>query len=119
MHPLTCPDGQSHEFDTETLECSKCNTSYQQVLNAEKNLQELISKIKNLISFTNGGDSGILSKALYLAMCQTHRTLQQNFIRSLVGFIDQMKDMPTDLRNEASVKWCQEVSKIDNFLPMV
>jgi len=74
---------------------------------------------KELADSVNGGTPEFLAEAMFEAMHETHRTLQQNFFRGLVLFIAKMKDMPTDLRNKACVEWCEAVSKIEANFPRI
>ncbi len=37
-----------------------------------------------------------------------HRTIQQNFVRSIAMFLDIYRDSDFDMRNEASVKFAKE-----------
>lgn len=43
-----------------------------------------------------------------------HRTLQQNFVRTVNAFIHSYAKATSDGRNDASVKWCQKIREIDN-----
>jgi len=122
MFPLTCDDGQEHDFKSageEEYVCSNCNLSYDDYADARDKLIALKDKIKELTQFVNGGSHEFLAEAFYEAMRETHRTIQQNFFRSMVSFIGKMKDMGVDARNEACVAWCQEVSKIESNFPRI
>jgi hypothetical protein len=123
MYPLTCRDGKDHIFEN-TLNnglypCAKCGLSYNEYLKYD-NLRAVLKKdTKELVDSVNGGTPEFLAEAMLEAMLETHRTLQQNFFRGLVLFMNKMKDMPTDLRNEACVEWCKTVSKIEANFPRV
>lgn len=124
MFPITCPDGSQHEFETPAADangfvCKGCNTDYDDYQKACDKLNKLKEQIKAVVDFTNGGDTDLFATALFETMNETHRTLQQNFFRGLILFIDKMKDMPTDLRNEACVAWCKKVAATDCFLPHI
>ena len=75
--------------------------------------------IDELATILNGGDAKFVSEAMFEAMQHTHRTLQQNIIRTIATFIARMTKMDTDLRNQASVEWCKEVAKIECLLPLI
>lgn len=122
MYPLTCHDDSQHDFHTgedNKYLCSKCNIEYDRYREALTARIVLVNKIKEIIENTNAHPEADLAEAMFNAMRETHRTLQQNFIRSLVLFFQKMKDMPTDLRNEASVEWCKKVSEIEALLPKI
>jgi hypothetical protein len=52
-----------------------------------------------------------------------HRTLQQNFFRTIDAVINNCANAPHDLRNEASVTWCAKVKGMDGdtlyYFPIV
>ena len=52
----------------------------------------------------------------------THRTLQQNFWRSIAQVIERLASTEPnryDARNEASVKWAKEVAKLKSYFPFI
>jgi hypothetical protein len=123
MYPLTCPDGKDHNFENllndDSYTCSLCNLAYNMFIKFDKLRTTLKTSTKELVDSVNGGTPEFLAEAMFEAMHATHRTLQQDFFRGLVLFIDKMKDMPTDLRNEACVEWCKDVSKIKTNFPRI
>jgi hypothetical protein len=123
MFPLTCPNGDPHDFQTsensEEYVCTECGTSFETYNKADDRVREIKEAIKKVAEYSNGGDADIFSEAMLQAMHETHRTIQQNFFRGLVKFIDKMKDMPTDPRNQACVGWCREASRIDSRFPII
>ena len=50
---------------------------------------------------------------------EDHRTLQQNFFREINKVFVIYENSYHDLRNEASVKYAQEVSGLDHYFPLV
>lgn len=124
METLKCTDGKDHEFDPGECEgkeyaCSKCHLPYDTYTQVCNKIIIFKDHAQALINHTNGCDPEMFADALFDLMLSTHRTLQQNFIKSLAAFIDKMKDMDTDLRNEAAVKWCKEVSKVERCFPFI
>jgi|WetSurMetagenome_2_1015567.scaffolds.fasta_scaffold1011061_1 hypothetical protein len=124
MYPFTCPNEQDHTFalklgsQTEYV-CSYCGVEYSAYELQVKKLDDLKDSMRKIVNYTNGGDVHLFAEALYGVMRETHRTLQQNFIRGVITFINQMQKMPTDPRNEACVEWCKEVSNINAYLPVI
>jgi hypothetical protein len=123
MYPLTCPDGNAHNFENplnvDSYTCSLCNLSYIKFLKFDNLRTKLKTSTKELVDSVYGGTPEFLAEVMFEAMHSTHRTIQQDFFRGLVFFIAKMKDMPTDLRNEACVGWCKEVSKIKTNFPRI
>lgn len=124
MYPLTCPNGKDHSFepkpeDSNQYVCTDCGIDYPAYETQKKKIEELKGNFKSIVDYTNGGDPQLFSEALYEVMRETHRTLQQNYIRSMIAFFTKMQQMPTDPRNEACVEWCKDVSKLDRYLPTI
>ncbi len=53
------------------------------------------------------------------ALQSQHRTTQQTFFRVFALAMEEYKNTPTDLRNEASVNYAGEISKIDFHFPFI
>lgn len=128
MYPVTCKDGREHSFvlgdgpDNESNEgyhCSDCGTDEHTYLTAKKDQERIAKATREFGNIVNGISGGFVAEAMFEEMQRTHRTLQQNFIRSLAGFITRMTKMDTDLRNEASVAWCKKVAEIECLLPLI
>lgn len=123
MYPLTCSNGDPHDFQTsensEEYICTRCGISFDEYSKADDKVREVKEAIKKIAEYSNGGDADIFSEAMFQAMHETHRTIQQNFFRGLVKFIGKMADMPTDPRNKACVDWCKEASKIEAGFPLI
>jgi len=78
---------------------------------------------KELIQELNimGNDREVI-EAIFDVVTHSHRTLQQNFFRTLQGVIQkygELEDYNTDPRNEAAHKWCKKVKDIDEPLPYI
>ena len=60
------------------------------------------------------------SEVFFRALECEHRTLQQSFWRLMQRVIKLIAEKgTTDLRNEATKKWCQKVADIEWYLPLV
>lgn len=123
MYPLKCTGGEEHKFKIGlkdiTYVCSVCGITGEEYTKYDLKKNDLKLKTVALVDSLNGGSYEILSEAMFDVMHSTHRTLQQDFFRCMVSFINKMKDMPTDLRNQACVDWCKDVSKIEANFPRV
>jgi 5-methylcytosine-specific restriction endonuclease McrA len=126
MYPVMCKDGREHAFvlddkpeNGEGYSCSVCGTDDQQYINAKTDQERVAKALREFSNIVNGISGSFVSEAMFEEMQRTHRTLQQNFMRTLQGFIHRMTKMDTDLRNEASVAWCKQVDKIDVCLPLI
>lgn len=61
-----------------------------------------------------------LAKALIERVKKEHPTLQQGFMGVLAAVIQAHGEREyTDARNEVSVKWAKEVSKIPHYFPFI
>lgn len=121
MYPLKCKEDSEHVFETSEngYKCTKCGVGANRYYEARQEYEKMVALLKEVMDFTNGTSEDILATAMLDAANHTHRTLQQNFFRTLILFIQKMKDMPTDARNEASVEWCKQASKIESYLPRI
>lgn len=122
MYPLTCHDGSNHNFDLEQdqiISCSNCGASFSQYQEAYQKLTDIADSLNDMVEMTNSGKPEALADMMYKAMCKTHRTSQQNFIRGLALFIKKMGEMPTDGRNYDCVEWCHKVSEIEAGFPII
>jgi hypothetical protein len=123
MYPLKCIDGKDHSFEValqnKSYICSTCGITGEEYTKHNNKRKELKLKIQALAEYINSGNPEVLAEAMFDAMCYTPRTIQQDFFRSLVLFIGKMRNMPTDLRNEACVAWCKDVSKIKVSFPRI
>ena len=70
--------------------------------------QEVAKEIIKLVNIM--GNDEELAKVIIEELSKTHRTLIQSYFRCVKGVIEGYADTFTsDLRNEASLKWAQEV----------
>lgn len=78
--------------------------------------QEIISLVNPM------GNDKDLAKVLGLALTSSHRTLQQNFWRTILftadKYVEQM-DGHTDLRNKASLELAKLICDKSPYLPFV
>lgn len=87
--------------------------------------EEKLPEMGVLENLVNGGTPN--AKRVAYSFIHWHRTLQQNAIRLLFNVIkilaayyeEQGDSVVSDLRNEQSIKWIKEVSKIDGYFPFV
>jgi hypothetical protein len=59
------------------------------------------------------------AKIMLNVIMRSHRTSQANFWRTIQLMAKHYQNAPNDLRNEAAVKFCKEISKIDQHIPFV
>lgn len=81
-------------------------------------LEEIIvsfNKLVNNMTFDYDSASNIMAQKF---LC-THRTLQQSTIKLIACFIKKISTFNTDLRNEAAIKWANDVAKIDSYFPFI
>lgn len=72
------------------------------------------SEISNRLTHTlNGGSPKRVAKALYIGLCNQHRTLQAQAIQALLELLKLYKDSDYDLRNHAAVV---EAALVTEFL---
>lgn len=76
--------------------------------------------MQELVDVTNkmGGHDDII-KGMFLGLLQSHRTLQQSFIRDFIGVMGEYAEVSTDLRNEAAVGFAKKVKEMEIYLPEV
>lgn len=56
-----------------------------------------------------------VANAFYEELVNSHRTLQQNFWRSVAHMIKEYaKNEYYDLRNEDSVNWCKKMAEVED-----
>jgi hypothetical protein len=121
MYPVTCKDGSEHYWVEKDsgFECRDCGIDLKTFEAVSKDYKKVTEVIQNMANILNGGDAKFVSEAMFEAMQHTHRTLQQNIIRTIAAFLARMSTMDTDLRNQASVEWCKEVAKVECLLPLI
>jgi hypothetical protein len=59
------------------------------------------------------------AEGIALALRKSHRTVQQNFFRTLVAALPAYLEDGFDLRNEACASLCQKVLDLDIHMPYV
>ena len=84
-----------------------------------------VNHLKGMFNLSNNMaiDENLIANALADEFLTEHRTLQQGMIRILGKTLQQIAekqaDRGFDLRNEASYKWIDSVSKIDQAFPFI
>jgi len=126
MYPMTCFGDNDHNFISKTSDdgksemvCSVCSITYERYLEAKQDQEKVKQSIETIINYINGGDHKELAAMMFETMRHTHRTLQQKFLHAMYIFLQKMKDMPTDGRNQDSVAWCKKISEIEGFFPFI
>jgi len=74
----------------------------------QKSLESLFTELGYM-----GNEEEVLTAITNYVVVQ-YRTHQQNFFRTINRVIHAYATAPSDLRNEASVKWCQKVQEMDD-----
>jgi hypothetical protein len=85
---------------------------------SEIKIIEGVSLIREGINATNI-DKTTIAKGLAKLFVKTHRTLQQSTMQLIPLFIEEISNIETDLRNEASIEWCKKVTKLDHYFPFI
>ena len=82
--------------------------------------KELEDAMKVIMRGVNGKEIEVAEVMAEVVMSD-HRTLQQNFCKSLQRFVDTYSSATHDLRNEASVEWAKEAVKANenHYLPTI
>lgn len=90
-------------------------------LNIKKHEEEIVSAFGKIVDLTNlmGLDYPSLGEKISRHITQHHRTLQQSFWRTIAATAQHYKNVPCDLRSEASVEFCKKISEIDAVFPFV
>jgi len=93
-------------------------------LNDMNNEEKVAKMIEDLSRIVNGGGyhKERLAKAMAKQFLREHNTLQQLMLGTIQKFIVEITELeylPVDARNEASIKWCKEVAKLDARFPFI
>jgi hypothetical protein len=79
-------------------------------------LQDQRTKIKvavdQLCNVLNSFSAERADEMLIDALLHNHRTLQQSFWRTINGAIHKYAGVESDMRNEGSVRMCQELARV-------
>lgn len=125
MNPLKCTNtGGSHLFDyteenIEEIRCKKCGASYLSIQKDEELYKELKKAISLIVDACNTSDVDFVAEAIHEGYIQNHRTLQQKCMHAFQTLISKVAQDDTDPRNEATKKWCEKVSEIDAYFPLI
>ena len=65
------------------------------------------------------GKEDEISSQLHQLISRQHKTLQQSFVRIMYQFFNKYSANRYDFRNEGSVKFAEEISKMEVFLPYI
>jgi hypothetical protein len=91
------------------------NMSQELVDSFEKDyIQEIRKATEKIVGFMNSRYTEKASEGMWLGVSHTHKTLQQNFWRVVIELAEKYKDNPYDLQNEASVRFCKELTRMVN-----
>lgn len=85
---------------------------------------EVGEALSKLFSLFNGcSSSKAIAEYAMDAFVREHRTLQQNFVRTLVGMLTlwsrEKKQFVADARNEASYEFACKVAEMDQYFPLI
>lgn len=115
LEELTKLSGQRDLDDYELRELLRLQKSDAAIRAAVKSLADELNSMGN-------SDQAFAQDVVFDELNRQHRTLQQNFWRSIAGVISKLASVSPsyfDGRNEASVKWAKEVAKIQTYFPFV
>jgi hypothetical protein len=88
----------------------------------KEDVEAAVETLANAVNVMGTREQAFVADVLHRRLDRQHRTLQQNFWRMIAKIIQKVGETPEhyyDLRNEASVKWAQEVSKIEKHFPFI
>lgn len=78
----------------------------------KKEIDEISEISSKLADVVNGHDPKMVAKALYMGLCNKHRTLQASAIKALLELLKLYKDTDYDLRNRAAVVAAHVISQV-------
>jgi predicted HAD superfamily Cof-like phosphohydrolase len=65
------------------------------------------------------GSDEVVAQAIAQGLAESHRTLQQNTMRSLKRAMVEYAKTRTDLRNEKAVELAKAIAELEIHLPLV
>ena len=80
---------------------------------AEEAMEELIRCVNVL-----GGEEDI-AEVMARVLQNSHRTLQQSFIRTFMLAMEEYRNTSTDLRNQAAVDFAKNITEQEFYFPLV
>lgn len=83
-------------------------------INATRNAMLELIKTTNVMGF----DEDII-QGMTEALQESHRTLQQSFMRCFVGTMDNYSKSRTDARNKNAVEFAKKVSEMEAHFPFI
>lgn len=89
-------------------------------IHQQKKIKEVKELMTQLIDATNtmGMDEEV-AQGIFEGLVESHRTLQQSFMRSFTLAMKDYANTRTDLRNQASVDLAKKITELDVILPTV
>ena len=86
-------------------------------IETDNNMEQIVEDLFKEINVLGKEDE--ISSQLHQLISQQHKTLQQSFIRIMYQFFLKYSANRYDPRNEGSVKFAEEISKMEVFLPYI
>lgn len=108
--------GRHGELDAHEIEEAK------RLYKLKESVEAAVETLTNAVNVMGTREQVFVADVLHRRLDREHRTLQQNFWRMIGRIIQKVGETPEhyyDLRNEASVKWAKEVSKIETYFPFI
>lgn len=86
--------------------------------------KEVVGRLADKVNTINSSNIEKLAIELGNALYNQHRTLQQSIVRMLplilTQYVGMCEKFGTDMRNDASHKYCKKITEIDDvYLPYV
>lgn len=90
-------------------------------LQKQKKINEVSELMQKLVDATNlmGFDAEV-AEGIFLGLIKSHRTLQQDFMRSFFMAMKSYSEVDYDLRNEQAVKFAKKIAEDqETYFPYV
>jgi hypothetical protein len=81
----------------------------------QEELKDKINQVFDDLDMCLNYDDKEVAEIFKLKLARTHRTLQQNFWRTIHAIALHYKDMGYDLRNEDSIKFCKMIAELGDI----
>lgn len=86
---------------------------------AREFIQTFVDKLSDEVN-NYSSDDDTMAKEFAEALTHNHRTLQQNMVKVLFnGLIKYGETAGEDGRNSQAIKACKEMTKINNYFPLI
>ena len=78
----------------------------------EEFLEEVQKHTVELVDYVNSHSTDRVAEGMWRGVSHSHRTLQQNFWRTILKVAEKYSQNRFDDRNEASVKFCERLTQL-------